>query len=257
MKIAVMFFGHLRTFEETHTFTMTNLIERYDCDIFMHTWDEIDSSTLAWNNKAQRQKDISWDAVEKIYKPKKLKVEHQETKEDQIVVSLDESRKTSLNGMKFMFYSMEQANKQRYDYELETGMKYDIVLCIRPDIAVYNFLDIEKILFEANILGLDMTRTRFVSSVNRDNGYFLKLSIGQVNDMLFFGKPEVINRYIAANQDLTYEYACKHMIAITTIFTSLEIAAGIMPIPMNFQYGKDWRNVLFDNTVFEEQKSMK
>jgi len=256
MKIAVQFFGHLRTFEETHGFTMTNLIERYDCDIFMHTWDEIDSSTLAWNNKLQYKKDISWDTVENIYKPKKLKIEHQEIKEDQIVASLDGSRKTSLNGMKFMFYSMEQANKLRHDYEQETGTKYDIVLCIRPDIAVYSFLDIENILFEANILGLDMTRTRFVSSVSRDNNYFLKLSIGQVNDMLFWGKRKVIDRYIASNMDLTYEYACGHMIAITTIFTSREIAAGILPVSMNFQYGKDWKNVLFDSTT-PEQKSMK
>jgi len=246
MKIAVQFFGHLRTFEETYEFTMANLIERYDCDIFMHTWDEIDSLTFAWNNKNQYQNPFNEETIEsvkKIYKPKKILIEHQEKQEEIIVSSVDGYRKTSLNGIRFMFYSMNMANLLRKNFEREKGIKYDIILCTRPDVAIYTFLDIKNVLAEANTLNMDLDKVRFFATNPRENGNFLHILTQVVNDILFFAKSSVIDKYIAANTDLTYEYASKHIKGITTISTSKEIAEGIMPVPLNFLYGTDWRNI--------------
>ena len=249
MKIGILIFGHLRTFEQASAHTVKNLLGKYDCDVFMHTWDEMDSSTLSWDNRAKHHKGFTQDTIEqikRIYKPKGLKIGHQELSEDRIVFSLDGQRKTSLNGMNFMFKSLNEANEARKEYERETGTAYDIVLCVRPDIAVYNFLDIEKILFEAKVLNLDVSKSRFTVSA-RGHG-ILKVLSSQVNDMLFFARGEVIDKYIQANLELTYEYASAHMIAVTTIFTSREIAAGIMPVPVNFLFPRDWKNIKVDTS---------
>ena len=248
-KIAILFFGHLRTFKQTHPYTIKNLIEKYDCDIFIHTWDKIDSATLSWDNKEEFKEDFNKevvDLVKTIYKPKKIKIEHQEKMEDKILTSLDGQRQISFNGIKFMFYSLSQANELRKEYEKEQNVNYDIILCTRPDIAIYNFLDIEKILHEAEILNFDINKTRFFASISRSSDFFLKSPIGQGNDMLFFGVKKVIDTYIETNTNLTYEYAQKHFIAVTTIFTSKEILAGLIPMPVHFLHGKDWKNIKFE-----------
>ena len=38
LKIAVQLFGHFRTFEKCAQALKENLLDRYDCDVFIHTW---------------------------------------------------------------------------------------------------------------------------------------------------------------------------------------------------------------------------
>lgn len=51
MKLAILLFGHMRTFEYSGQFFMKNVAEYYDCDIFIHTWDTIDSQTKSWHDR--------------------------------------------------------------------------------------------------------------------------------------------------------------------------------------------------------------
>ena len=56
MKIAVCFFGHLRTFKRCAPYIKKNLLNHYDCDLFMHTWSEYNHNTKTWHdNKCKCQ----------------------------------------------------------------------------------------------------------------------------------------------------------------------------------------------------------
>ena len=81
MKIAVQIFGHLRTFKECFPFLKKNLLDKYDCDVFMHTWDTIDHSTKTWHNNFMPNTNDNVELIKEdlisLYKIKKLKIEHQ------------------------------------------------------------------------------------------------------------------------------------------------------------------------------------
>ena len=49
MKIAVQFFGHLRTFMDCYNSINENLLNRYDADVFFYTWDRLDHNTKTWH----------------------------------------------------------------------------------------------------------------------------------------------------------------------------------------------------------------
>lgn len=46
MKIAICFFGHLRTFKRCAPHLKRNLLDQYDCDLFMHTWSTLNHQTI-------------------------------------------------------------------------------------------------------------------------------------------------------------------------------------------------------------------
>ena len=54
-RVAVQFFGPLRSFEQTHASFLKNIVranERagFKVDIFMHTWDEYEARGLSWHS---------------------------------------------------------------------------------------------------------------------------------------------------------------------------------------------------------------
>ena len=80
MRIAVLLFGHLRTYEYCAPFFKTNLLDKFKCDLFMHTWDEYDSHTLVFQTRERIQGKIPRAKISEImnlYKPKRIEIEHQ------------------------------------------------------------------------------------------------------------------------------------------------------------------------------------
>ena len=244
MKIAILLFGHLRTYKECYLNLHRYLLDKYDCDVFMHTWDEIDNTkTKNWENKKAANKQLDTcdiDNIKKIYNLKDLIVEKQAFNKEIIIKSITMNRTTSLVGMNFMFTSMNKANELRKKYQKEHNILYDLILCIRPDILLYNFLDIEKILYEARIIGLNLNNTRFCSYVSSNSLSGANILLSKVNDVLFFGIPETIDKYILINQNITEQYANEHFLTVTSISTSREINENIFPVQIAYLYGADW-----------------
>jgi hypothetical protein len=245
MKVAVLLFGHLRTYEYCAPLLKKHILDNYDCDVFMHTWSDSDSDTISWNEsiRSRNSRPVSKDVIDRInelYASKKLTVENQKVKNDIIVKSIANDDKNSLLGMNFMFESMGKTNKLRHIYEEETGAQYDAVIVVRPDVMIMSFIDIKKAFDEALVLGIDIENVRFFAGLSpttfsRSN---ITLQVHRGNDFLFFARPKVIDRYIAANTPITKEMVGKHYIKATTIYTANEIAAGISPMQISFEYGR-------------------
>lgn len=123
-KLALCFFGHLRTYEQTHEAFFQNLIKpnekEWDIDIFIHTWDEFEKSGFAWHNHLEKlngkkleAKDI--EKLRQIYKPKALLIE-----------TLLQDRGGGISLLK----SQELART----YAKEQNLHYDYTLVTRADL---------------------------------------------------------------------------------------------------------------------------
>jgi hypothetical protein len=141
-----------------------------------------------------------------------------------------------------MFESMEGANNLRKEYEKETGTKYDYLLVTRPDVAIYNFLDIEATIEEAKSLNIDINSARFYAGLYGNSKTNVRLLVNRIPDILFFGIPKVIDRFIIANKNLTYENVNKTFKNVVSIYVRNEIKAGNIPYEICFACGNDWKN---------------
>lgn len=133
MRLAICFFGHLRTWNQTHESFFKNIIEinrkgNWQIDIFMHTWDEFEKAGFAWHNhlkaldgKKVLQNDI--DEVLRIYKPKKFLIE-----------TLHQDRGSHI--------SISKSQELARDYAKEQNITYDYTLMLRPDLYFHNPLNL-------------------------------------------------------------------------------------------------------------------
>jgi len=78
MKIAICISGHLRTFELTHQSLRRNVLDKYDCDVFISTWNNIGNTTyheLYPKGFDESDERIKIDRVKEVYKPTSILVE--------------------------------------------------------------------------------------------------------------------------------------------------------------------------------------
>lgn len=257
MKIAVLLFGHLRDFETCAPSLKSNLIDRYDCDVFMHTWDELDSKTYSWHEQRVQPENVSqWiDArIKELYHPKDFIVEHQEKwSDEQIITSTYTPSLTFSNaGMHFMFYSMNKANMLRKTYENKHKENYDYVVVTRPDVELLSSFNVERYIEQARIIGLPLNKCRFFAPMQPSSSWANAFVINGTNDILFFAQPNVIDTYIDTNEEISIEFIKKHDINIVSIFTSKEVIdGGLLPIPLSYSLGTDW---LFSGSRKKENK---
>lgn len=245
MKVAVLLFGHLRDFEICADSLQTQILDKYDCDVFIHTWDMTDHSTKVWHEQRfvpQKVEGPTKDLVVSKYHPKRFIIEHQDVYRDAVDVQSLESPDFSFSsaGIHFMFYSMNRANQLRLNYEEETSTQYDVVFVTRPDVMFMRYLDIQRVFRHAEIIGLDTNQCRFFATRTLTSDYLNALYMAHANDLIFFGKPRVINEYIKSNLDHSPEFLHSHALSVTTIFTAKELSNGIIPVPITYHMGDEW-----------------
>jgi hypothetical protein len=250
-KIAVQLFGHLRTFKECAPSLYKYLLDKYDCDIFMHTWSMLNHNTKVWHsNNWYQGLPVNEEDVRKRYPHlKMIKIEEQHPEDwGNVLHDTGYNRplvESSIFGWHAMLYSMAEANKLREDYEKTNGVKYDFVICTRPDILLKKDVDID-----------DLLASEYPKE--RDNGFFtfgnpfLKTKVICVCgfqsfsgvDLLFFARPNIISRVFAhlpnikdiikPGQIHRYLLECEFIKSIHNL--------GIVPYVINFseyQIGRD------------------
>lgn len=196
MKIAIQLFGHLRTYKECYLALKEYLLNNYDCDVFLHTWDTIDHSTKTWHNRFMpNAKDNTQDIVNElksIYNLKDIKIEHQDIKDLGVINAINKD--ISIFGMQCMFHSMKEVNSLREKYQQENNVQYDFVITLRPDLKLTEQFNIEYYLQRMSNEDIDKSFfTYFFPMVGLWNDY---KKIG-ASDIFFFAKPDVISNIFA------------------------------------------------------------
>lgn len=226
MKIAVQLFGHMRTYNRCYANLRQNLLSRYDCDVFMHTWSTLDHRTETHHSNRMINANTDTHALAREYYGRmdrqgigQLIIETQENK-DLGGITTTHNRRISLHGIHCMLHSMAEANRLREEYARAHHVMYDFVLCIRPDILLKREFDIEKM-----ISGL---RSEVIDKSLFTTGYPYFQIINEIKyygatDVLFFARPEIISNMMAhisqvagkLTSGLTYDYGIEYCLIQT------------------------------------------
>jgi hypothetical protein len=138
-----------------------------------------------------------------------------------------------------MFRSMRESNRLRGEYAVQNHIKYDLALCVRPDLWLKHPLDLERLL---EVLSEeDIARGFF--TVAHDFSQLVRgfENLGG-NDVLFFAAPEVMDDVVKNTEgcadwftrDTTLPYAPEHE------FIRLVQKRGWMPYRVDLRIGRDW-----------------
>jgi len=137
MKVALIIYGHMRTYQIAFPGLEEFFLSTYQPDVFMHTWDEVEARTKSWHRDHMRIRPLDVSRVIEMYDPKNILVEKQPQVDDDRVTP---NNNISYVGQKFMLESLYKADSLRR----ESGVDYDIVVKIRPDIRLLKPLPVPE-----------------------------------------------------------------------------------------------------------------
>ena len=158
LRIALCLSGQPRGVPKSCEFVLQNLIQPNNItDIFMHTWysenQTFDSSlggnVGTWNSEADKI------IIEQI-KPKKIIFE--EPNDFDQFKHLSNQPTAIQTRIASQFYSIQQANNLKKQYELENNFKYDIVIKTRLDLEYHHPVIIKNLIS-------DLTNTLYVAEM--------------------------------------------------------------------------------------------
>lgn len=133
MKTALCISNFLRTWKDNFPSLKDNFLDIYNPDIFIHTWNSIDSNRIS----------PFLDNINSYFSPKKILIE------SPISFSISErmknrNNKRNINSVLSMFYSIQQSNHLKTMYENMNGFKYDCVIRFRTDIKLFDQIYFDK-----------------------------------------------------------------------------------------------------------------
>lgn len=209
IKIAVQLYGHLRTFKTCAPALKKHILDHYDADVFIHTWDKTEHNTQSWYKNQIRSKVMPVDKdlmllIEDLYSPVTVKVETQNLFDEKGHFGTHDDIKISLQGMKYMTYSQYQVNQLREKYQSEYNVEYDYVVMIRPDVMPFVKLDFGA--YEAEFEFNKNVSIHFIHNSEikmRSNKVF---NYPLVADCFYFSRPEIISKITSLFQDFDYYY---------------------------------------------------
>ena len=131
MKVCLLLSGQMRNADEVFPSFKSNLLDRYDTDVFISTW-----------NSHNVHQSIN------LFNPISVDIENYEagfqSKWNQLVSHNEYKLETNANlvSMISMWYKTLRANQLRKKYEGLMGFKYDLIIKTRPDIILEEPIDL-------------------------------------------------------------------------------------------------------------------
>jgi len=138
MRIAILFYGHLRSFRQTrdsYKKFLADLNRLGKVDVFCHTWDTEESVTASWWKDKESVRDqpvfTNEEEVRNIYEPCLLNIEKtKQFTEPEIPVPST----IPVAGILSMLHSQWEAFQLVKRYEDQQGFRYDLVIKTRYDL---------------------------------------------------------------------------------------------------------------------------
>lgn len=231
-RIAVCFYGNLRTFRRCLGALRKNLLDLYDCDIFMHTWDRYDHNSKTWHGfRCGADKIVDKEKIKRLLHISDDRIIVEPTPfDDNKNLYYYEGNTFSSFGLKCVWHAMGAVNKLRYEYARTHGIKYDAVVFIRPDVFLNTKIDV-------------------VHAISNDHAlYFVGNLVGQIDDIkqirasdiFFWARPDVIDSVM---EKMTLHIKNGETLSILPegLFIKNIISAGATPICCaDYKYGSDF-----------------
>ncbi len=219
-KIAVEISGHLRVFEYCAPLLKKHLLDHYDCDVFIHTWDRLDHQQLSWHGQkgsfggqpANEVTDAIKAKVQNLYNPKVVVYDSEKNlkKIDGFLAEPNKEKKFggfSLQAVWNTLYTEVEAHGLMKNYAKKNNIKYDFIVRTRPDIGPLEPLVIEPYLpfFSLN----PDTAIFFPSSVyitEAEHLYFkdFYLNFAPSVDVLYLATPSAMDKMMNILKDFDF-----------------------------------------------------
>lgn len=174
MKIAVCISGQPRNFKKSYTSLKSNFLDKYNCDIFFHSWktSNFESTNFGGGNHQYNLSEKNYKELVNLYKPKNYILEQP--------ITFDDSGykcpiwRQPLNNTLSMYYSIYksfQLVKSNYDYIIRT--RFDL-----------NYNDL-NLAFPKEGITLQEWNTDIRV---KHRGYYDAFAIGKQQDMITYSK---------------------------------------------------------------------
>lgn len=254
LKIAIEFFGHIRTYKQTAKSIIENLIKpcggEKHVDIFIHTWDETDSSNIVWHNinGEKRGSSLSEDDLfflKEVYHPKKIEVSSQLlVSNEEFLDAVKRGHKLKKRGyyeaLKNCAYSRLRVNSLRKEFEAEHNIRYDLVIQTRLDLVFFKkfdfFKEIDKLLVRRGLLN-----QIYYAWPGSDLYYYNNPALrGGATDLLLIGDPCAMDKLSNFfNQIDKFDFS-KNGIAPDSIFLTYALQKHCEIYSFNYLVYKDF-----------------
>jgi len=197
MRIAICISGSPRMFDyEASVRSMKILIERFNADVFMHTFHPHDETpylaTPSWQYARETYDQIEFlDMLRDFYGPTLRKAvaeiyrEHIKTLPDWTQYPNHTGHPNGVLSIFSMYNKIAACHRLLREYEAEAGVQYDVEIKMRTDIAFYEFPN-----------SLDFVRDGVVYTPDHDprgnhnSGYWC----GGIMDSVFVGTPTTMDK---------------------------------------------------------------
>lgn len=185
LKVAVCLSGHMRTFENNFQSFKDNILSKYDCDIFIHTWDLMGSSFRFTDNKLHLVNIEKYiDKIESFYKPKKMVVEPFRLFDLNSLMKQRAVPGRDASGTISMYYKIEACNSLKKEYEKENNMLYDCVIRYRSDLYLDQSFPLDH---NTNLTAVHVP---------------MYGNFGGINDQLAFGSSSLMDNFCSVYSNL-------------------------------------------------------
>jgi hypothetical protein len=160
MKIGVCLSGHYRTFDHNFSYWNDNVFSKYDCDVFLHTWNvmgnrkngnDVDAvETMDRLTRTEEELKLQYnftDAVIQDYneplaefleKSKRVRELRNNIVDERYAEMLKKRRITHL-------YSMWYKALKCFQLTEKTNTQYDLIIRSRPDIAILDTFTLDEV----------------------------------------------------------------------------------------------------------------
>jgi len=253
MNIAIQLFGHLRTFEQTSSSFLQNVVEvnradGHDVDIFIHTWDELDHSTVNYRNpngECLTDRQLLADDIalaREIYKPKAFEIEPQLECKEVIIREKIGNFDRSIRGCLNMAYSLYQGSRIRKEYEAEEGIEYDWVIVTRPDILFHKEFSISQIFGAYEQFDFEIPKSCIFHAFNpfgRGN-MIEEPQFMAGTDLVFVARPQDVDLANSLYEDFDGNIDITNFYCMEGWFGSYWRSRKLNVYPIDFRHGPDF-----------------
>ncbi|MGL4722297.1 MAG: hypothetical protein ACRCV3_03240 [Desulfovibrionaceae bacterium] len=248
MRIAVQLFGNLRTYKQCSQSVKKNIIDNYDCDIFIHTWSKNDHSSQTHHaHLTKNPSSVTHAATEEFYAELSGKNESQNSIKEHILVETQNEQDlgaittfnnkiVSIFGIYSLLHSMAESNRLREAYSTKYNSTYDFVLCIRPDIFLQKPFSIEYFL-------------RGLTEKEIDTGFFTTgdevFSIQNIfkylggTDLIFFARPHIISDLFAHKESILTKVSPSNVLPYPHEYHLVQTVEELGYTPYYIKYPKE------------------
>ena len=252
-RIAIQLFGHLRTFELTFVSLREHVIlpnshDGYSIDFFVHTWDELDHSTVNYRNPKGcslasgllQAQHIQLAA--KLYAPKAMAVESQRDYPDVLMTEKIGGYKRSMRGCINMAYTLYRSSELRREYATKHGIKYEWVIVTRPDIFYKNNFRLDTIFayhkkdgFEIPHKGIFYAFNPFGRGNMIEEPQYLTGA-----DLIYVSRPENVDIATSLYPDFDANIDVNNFYCMEVWWGDFWRRRGLTPYPINYRHGPDF-----------------